>query len=107
MKKINIKYYLILLFTAALFIACSNDDDVTTVVTGYQQTVIPTTIEDLYQARGLAVKDTVIVYAHGGPTPSLDTADAEESQFQNYYRVYVKQAQHINQTVMNLSLIHI
>lgn len=99
MKKISIKQYLLVLFIGIVFTSCSSDDDATTIITGYQQTVIPTMIEDLYQAKGTATKDTVIVYAHGGPTPSLDTQDAEESQFQNYYRVYVKQAQHINQTI--------
>ncbi len=99
MKKINIKYYLLVLFIGIVFTSCSSDDDTTITALGYQQTVIPTAIADLYQARGTATKDTVIVYAHGGPTPMLDTQDAEESQFQNYYRVYVKQAQHINQTI--------
>ncbi|MGH1385272.1 alpha/beta hydrolase [Kordia sp.] len=100
MKRIHIKYYLLVLFIGTLVTSCNSDDDATTTtITGYQQTVIPTAIQDLYQAKGTATKDTVIVYAHGGPTPSLDTQDAEESQFQNYYRVYVKQAQHINQTI--------
>ena len=77
------------------FQSCTNDDDSTTNSNGYKKTVIPSNIKDLYQAIGPETSDTIIVYSHGGPSEKLDISDIEETQFKNYYRVYVKQAQHI------------
>lgn len=80
-------------------ISCNKNDDNFVTTKAYQQTIVPTNIEDLYEGKGDVSKDTVIVYAEGGPEPSLIAGDIEELQFNNYYRVYVKQAQHINSTI--------
>ncbi len=101
-SKLLIHYYysaLLLIFTSVSFTSCTSDDDSTTVSNGYIKTVAPSNIEDLYQAIGPQTSDTIIVYSHGGPTEKLDLEDIEEPQFENYYRVYVKQAQHINTTI--------
>ncbi|MEE9439870.1 MAG: hypothetical protein V3V14_12765 [Saprospiraceae bacterium] len=93
--KNSIKVFMVILIFGLTISSCKKDD----VSSSYQQTVIPTDINALYESKGLAVKDTVIVYAHGGPTETLQLEDVEELQFENYYRVYVKQAQHINSTI--------
>lgn len=89
------KFIFAFAIVAIAFVSCSKNDTFAV----YQQTVIPTNINDLFEGKGTATNDTVIVYAHGGPVGSLLTTHIEEPQFNNYYRVYVKQAQHINSTI--------
>jgi len=96
MKNSLLKY--IMALSVLITVGCNNDDD-TPLPKGYIKTVIPTDISSLYGVKGMSSKDTVIVYSHGGPIPMLNLEDAEEPQFENYYRVYVKQAQHINSTI--------
>ncbi|MEW7280107.1 hypothetical protein ABW636_16055 [Aquimarina sp. 2201CG1-2-11] len=97
----NYYYIAILIFASFYFQSCTNDDgdDNLTDSNGYTKTVIPSNIKDLYQAIGPETSETIIVYSHGGPSEKLETEDIEETQFNNYYRVYVKQAQHINPTI--------
>ncbi|MEC3906194.1 hypothetical protein VOI54_04140 [Tamlana sp. 2201CG12-4] len=85
-------------FVSLIIFSCSSDD---TPVAKYTETVIPQDINDLFVGKGNSAKDTVFVYAEGGPVPKLIATDIEEPQFQDYYRVYVKQAQQINPTILN------
>ena len=82
-------------------VSCTKDDDMP-IPSGYVKTIIPTNINDLFIGKGDATKDTVIVYSEGGPetkTLAQDLEDEHITQFKNYYKVYPRQAQHINQSI--------
>lgn len=109
-KILNSSYFFILVLLTLFFQSCNTDDDNNIednssieddggIVNNYIETIIPSDVTDLYEATGPESSDAIIVYAQGGPTSKLYTEDIEETQFNSYYRVYVKQSQHINTTI--------
>jgi len=98
MKNTNLLKYAITL-VVLLAVSCNKDDDMPK-SNGYTKTVIPTDINDLFVGKGTATQDTVIVYSEGGPEVKVLAEDLEEiTQFSKYYRVYPRQAQHLNQSI--------
>ncbi|MBV6647693.1 MAG: hypothetical protein HRU12_15410 [Phaeodactylibacter sp.] len=88
-----------LLFTLITLLSCNKKDHEIQVDSEYQLTTIPSIIEDQFIGKGQETQDTVIVYAEGGPEPYALATDIEVPQFDNYYRVYVKQAQYLNENI--------
>jgi len=102
MKNLTFSIIFTFIALAISLTSCDKDDPIVTPQTGYMETVISSTVTDLYTSMGDAASDTVWVYLQGGPVKEHEGFDLEESEytwFADDLRVYPRQTQTINNTI--------